>query len=103
MINITIEAWTLASELFGGDKRGNYLFKMETAESSTLEDLIGALCERYPALGPVFIKTDKGELCGTTMYVSVILNDHLVNSTKGYQARLQDGDRVLFVQGFSGG
>lgn len=103
MVSITIEAWTLASELFGGDKRKNYVFKMETAESSTLEDLIGALCERYPALGQVFIKTDKSELCGTTMHVSVILNDHLINSMKGYQAKLQDGDRILFVQGFSGG
>ena len=103
MVSITIEAWTLASELFGSDKRKNYVFKMEIAENSTLEDLIGSLCENYPALGQVIVKTDKNELCGTSMYVSVILNDQLINSTEGFQGKLQDGDRVLFVQGFSGG
>lgn len=103
MINITIEAWSLASEFFGGDKRKNYVFKMEVAEDSTLEDLIGSLCKNYPALGRALVKTDRNELCGTSMYLSVILNDQLINSMKGYQTRLQDGDQVLFVQGSSGG
>jgi molybdopterin converting factor small subunit len=103
VINITIEAWSLASELFGGDKRKNYVLKMDVAENSTLEDLIGSLSKNYPALDRALVKTDKNELLGTSMYVSVILNDQLINSTKGYQVKLQDGDRVLFVQGFSGG
>ena len=103
MITVTIEAWPLLSELFGGDKAHRYVFKMEAAENSTLEDLIGTLCESNPALGQVFIKTDKKELYGASMSVSVILNSHVITSVKDYRTKLQEGDRMLFVQGFAGG
>jgi len=70
MITIIIEAWPLLSELFGGDKTHRYVFKMEVAENTTLKDLIATLCERNPGLGQFFIKTEKKELCGTSMFDS---------------------------------
>lgn len=103
MINITIEAWPLASRLFGGDKGKKCVFKMEAPQDGTLGDLIGSLCENNPALAEVFIKTDNNELCRTSMSVAITLNAQVINSREGYQTKLQDGDRIVFVQGFSGG
>ncbi len=103
MINITVEVWPMLSEIFVGDKSRRCVFNTEVAENCTLEELIGTLCESKPALGRFFVKTEKNELCDTSGYVSVILNDHLINSMESYQRKLQDGDRVLLVQGFAGG
>ena len=103
MITVTIEAWPLLSELFGGDKTRRYVFKMEAAEGSTLQDLIEVLCQRKPVLDQFFVKTDKNELCDTLMLVSVVLNSQVITSKEGYQTKLQEGDQVIFVQGFVGG
>jgi molybdopterin converting factor small subunit len=103
MLNVTIEAWPLLSGLLGVDKTRRYVFKMEVPENSTLEDLIRKICEDKPALDQLFIKTDKNKLCGTLELMSVILNSHVITTMEGYQTKLQEGDRVIFVQGFVGG
>ena len=67
--------------------------------SSTLEDLLKLLVDRYPTLEKEFYTTT-GEL---TDYMCVFVNDKPIHTLNGINTDLKNGDELLFFVPISGG
>ncbi len=100
MVKITIEAWPWLSELLGGSRNRRYIFDVEIEEDATLEALLAQLAEGNDRFRAAIYKPGGKELSG---YLSAVINGRLPELLEGNQTRLQEGDRVVMVQGFAGG
>lgn len=103
MITVTVEAWPFINELFGSDMSHRYVMKIKVKKDTTLEDLIEKLCKQKPSLRQVLMKSKHNELSGVSSKASIVLNGRLTNSTTDMATKVNEGDRIILVQGFAGG
>lgn len=97
---VTIEYFSwLCRELGMGDRR-RVVVELSIAPESTVRDLLTGLArESEPFQRTVY------DLEGSRLreYVTLIVNGRLVDLAGGLDARLQPGDQLTLLPGFSGG
>jgi molybdopterin converting factor small subunit len=100
MPTITIEIWSSLSHLFELKKRRRHFMDMEIDAGTTLAGVLEKIAEGYPRFAKVMYKPDSGKPSGA---ISVVVNERLPELLDGYETKLDEGDRIVLVQAYSGG
>jgi len=100
MPKITIEAWSSLSHLFELQTRKRHTWNMEIEEGSTLAGVLEKLAEDNPKFAETMYKPDSRDPSGVIL---VIINDRLPELLNGYETAVNEGDRIVLVQAYSGG
>ncbi len=100
MPKITIEIWSSLSHLFELKKRKRHFMDMEIDAGTTLAVVLEKLAEGYPRFAKVMYRPDSSKPSGA---ISVVVNDRLPELLNGLQTQLDEGDRIVLVQAYSGG
>ena len=97
---VTVEVWSSLSHLFGSGAPRRRFLEVPVEDGTTLAGLLQVLGQENPRFAERMYKPDTNEPSGR---VSVVVNDRLPELLDGYDTRLNDGDRVILVQAYTGG
>ena len=100
MATITLEALPWVTNYLGGTDSRRILRTHEIDEGETVTAFIRRLVDEYPRFGEVALDPESG---GLGEYLTVVLNDRLLEIYDDPDPVLKPGDRLTLVASFIGG
>ena len=97
-VRLEYYSW-LATELVGGEERGKTL-EVPLTEDQTVRSLLERLARESAAFERLVYDLEGRRI---REYAALIVNGRAVELAGGLDSRLQDGDQLLLLPGFSGG
>ena len=88
------------SDGFGDEGRVYITFHEEIEAGATARDLVIKLSTKYKRFAELVFNAETQKLTGA---VIVLLNDRFLDLSQGLETEIGDGDRITFLQAFSGG
>lgn len=100
MGKIRLEVLPGLSDAFGDKGSGYIVFNKETEEGTTVGDVISKLADEHQAFGDIIFDAKTGKPSGD---VTIVLNDRLLESLKGLDTNVKDGDTIKLFPVIAGG
>jgi len=100
--NITIRVKVLPglSEFFDAKETDAIVLKEKTEESATVGDIIRKLAAEHETFSATVFDAKTQEMTG---YMTIVLNDRLVESLNGLDTLVRDGDVITLFPVIAGG
>lgn len=97
---VTLEYYSwMAKELKGAGERGTTV-SLPISEGTTVRDLLGQLSDESPKFAELVYSRAEDRL---KEYAALIVNGQTIELAGGLDRRLEPGDALLLLPGFSGG
>jgi len=100
MIKIKLKFSTWIAAKLEVENTGWLTLEREVGEGSTISDVLEGLVMTYPGLREAVYKPDTGLV---DEQINVALNDHFLTSREISQAKLSEGDALIFLPSYWGG
>lgn len=97
---VRLECFGWVARELGLGERGVATLELPLEAGLTVGALLARLAAESEAFARLVYDRERGYL---REYVALLLNDRMVELVGGLEARLQPGDRLLLLPGFSGG
>ena len=91
MSTVRLEVLPGISEVFGAQGVGHIVLDEETEDGATVGDVVRKLATEHKAFGNTVFDAAPEKLSG---YVSIVLNDRLLESLDGLDTAVKDGDVI---------
>lgn len=100
MKKVQVEIIPWLTRAFGAEKGGHLLLEEHLEDGAKFKDLLSQLIARYPSFGEIVLDPTSQRL---QEHVTVIVNDRFLQLVGGLEAKLGEGDEVVFLPAFAGG
>ena len=95
-----LEILPWVSDVFRDEEPGQVVLEEAVENGTTIGDLIRKLSSDNQAFGDAFFDTNTGKPSGLVM---IVLNDRIIEVSKGLDTQIKDGDVVKLLPVISGG
>ncbi len=95
---ITLQFWM--ADRLGWSQHGPMIIEEILEEGDSFRTLLTRLAGRISQFSEAVFDPDTQSLSSE---VSIVINDHIQDFSQGLEAKLQDGDRILFLPILAGG
>jgi molybdopterin converting factor small subunit len=100
MSRVQVEIMPWLSRYFAAEHYEHVVLEREVRDGATVRDLLDELAAQNQEFKEVLFDAKTGRLAG---HVGLILNGRFLELTGGIETRLQPGDTLRLMPGYSGG
>ena len=97
-VHLEIMPWL--SRYFEAERYGRVVLEKAVRDGTTVRALLEDICTGNPAFRDVLYDAKTGRLAG---YIGVVLNGRFLELSGGLEAKVEPGDTIRVMPGFSGG